>query len=240
MATEMLPRDAALAASVAGRVLLIWQNPTTRWFSRVGALERLTDGRYAFRYLPAAEDPAFYPLAEFPKLDAIYVSTDLPAFFGNRVMSRQRESYEEFRRWIGLDSLGADTPFEVLVRTGGPRATDTFHVVDDLFLDSEGSVVSRFLASGVRHIPGATDRLARLEVGTELALRDDPENPVNDRAILMDVVADLPVGFIPDWLVDDVHELRERSSSIRIFAERINPDAPPHLRLLCRLEAHPL
>ncbi len=35
---------------------------------------------------------------------------------------------------------------------------------------------------------------------------------------------------MPDWLVEDVHTLRDRASSIVLTAERVNADAPPHLR----------
>ena len=73
--------------------------------------------------------------------------------FANRVMSRARKRYGEFRHLIGLEEEGSDTPFEVLIRTGAPRATDTFHVVDDLTIGHDGHVVSRFLASGIRKGP---------------------------------------------------------------------------------------
>lgn len=236
MATEVLPSGAVLAVGSAARLLLIWQDPETRAFVRVGELDHLNDGRYAFRYLDAARTGDFQPLVEFPDLDALYLSSELPAFFGNRVMSRRRDSYPIYRHWIGLDEPGSDTPFEVLARTGAPRATDTFHVVDDLRLGTDGQVVSRFLASGVRHLPGATERLERLYEGQRLELRNEPENPANTRAILIDVIDGEPVGYVPDWLVEDVHKLRNQAPLL-LTAERVNVDAPPHLRLLCRLEA---
>ncbi|GAA2349470.1 hypothetical protein GCM10009854_28840 [Saccharopolyspora halophila] len=237
MATEVLTQMQALPVRSAGRLLLIWQNPETRAFVRVAALDHLVDGRYAFRYLEAARRGDFQPLVEFPDFDSVYVSDKLPAFFGNRVMSHRRDSYPTYRHWIGLDEPGSDTPFEVMARTGAPRATDTFHIVDDLRLGSDGSVVSRFLASGVRHVPGANERLEQLHEGQRLELRCEPDNPVNNRAILIDMVVDEPVGYVPDWLVDDVHNLRNQASSLVLTAERVNMDAPPHLRLLCKIEA---
>ena len=152
-------------------------------------------------------------------------------------MSRSRGRYGEFRHWIGLEEDGADTPFEVLIRTGGPRATDTFHVVDDLSRSDDGRVISRFLASGVRHVQGAFSRLTSLNEGQELCLRDEPDNHVNARAILIDVRDGEPVGYVPDWLVEDVHSLREVAADFRVVVERVNPDAPFHLQLLCRIEA---
>jgi len=125
----------------------------------------------------------------------------------------------------------------VLIRTGGPRATDTFHVVDDLTYSADGRVVSRFLASGIRHVGGAHERLRLLRGGERLCLRDEPDNCANPRAILIDVRNDEPVGYVPDWLVEDVHSLRERASEFTVTAERVNPNAPWHLQLLCRIEA---
>lgn len=52
----------------------------------------------------------------------------------------------------------------MLARTGGPRATDTFHIVEDLG-EVDGRHVSRFFASGVRYLDGVDERLARIEAG---------------------------------------------------------------------------
>lgn len=239
MSTSALQRtvDIADGTTVARRLLLIWQDPESRRFLRVGELDTLVNGRFAFRYLPGAREPGFSPLVQFPDLGQVYVADSLPAFFANRVMSRHRPSYGEYRHRLGLEADDADTPFEVLSRSGGLRATDTFHVVNDLRPDADGRVISRFLASGVRYIVGADDRLRRMQPGQALQLRDEPDNPVNPRAILIDVRDAAPVGHVPDWLVEDIHAVRASASQITLVAERINPDAPPHLRLLCCLEA---
>lgn len=74
-----------------------------------------------------------------------------------------------------------------------------------------------------------------LSAEQELELDDQPDNPHNDRAIRL-LSGGRQVGWIPDWLVDDVHRLREEGS-VRVYVEQVNPDAPPYLALLCRLEA---
>ena len=237
MTNDVLAAGTPAAIETARRLLLIWQDPDTRRLVRVGELDQLVDGDFVFRYLPDAREPLFSPLVQFPDLDRLYFSSQLPSFFANRVMSRSRERYGEFRHWIGLEEDGADTPFEVLIRTGGPRATDTFHVVDDLTRSDDGRVISRFLASGVRHVEGGHSRLSFLSEGQELWLRDEHDNRVNARAILIDVRDGEPVGYVPDWLVEDVHWLRAAASDFRVVAERVNPDAPSHLQLLCRIEA---
>ena len=46
------------------------------------------------------------------------------------------------------------------------------------------------------------------------------------------------VGWVPDCLVETVHELRDLGSAVEIVADHVNPaTSPPHMRLLCRLRA---
>ena len=161
----------ATHAPVARKLHLIWQNPESRQFVRVGSLSALVDGRYAFEYTADAHSAdGFFPLTQFPDRDKTYVSSVLPAFFVNRLMSSKRASYPTYLQSLGIDSSELETPMELLARTGGPRETDTFHLVDDLVEDAHGVVTTRFLASGVRHIPGATDRLEKVESGQQLIL----------------------------------------------------------------------
>ena len=237
MGTRELAIEESRRMTAVRRLLVVWQNPATSRFVRVGELDELADGRMAFSYLEsAAADPDFFPLDEFPDLSRSYVSDGLPGFFANRVMSTHRDSYGSYRSWLGLGDAGADTPTEVLARTGGPRATDTFHVVD-LPGVTAGRLESRFFVSGIRHVQDAARRLEALEIGAELGLRPEPENPVNPDAVLVDVRDGVEVGWVPDWLVAELRALREQGQDLRCFVEQVNPDAPAHLRLLVRLES---
>lgn len=237
MGIRELAVDEPQRMTAVRRLLVVWQNPATSRFVRVGELDELADGRMAFSYLDtAAADSDFFPLDEFPDLSRSYVSDGLPGFFANRVMSTQRDSYGSYRGWLGLGEAGADTPTEVLARTGGPRATDTFHIVD-LPGVTKGRFESRFFVSGIRHVREADSRLQSLEIGAELELRPQPDNPVNADAMLVDVRKGLEVGWVPDWLVAELHTLREQGHALRCFVERVNPDAPAHLRLLVRLDS---
>lgn len=211
---------------------LVWQDVDSRRFIEVGRLSQLADGAFSFQYTEGADHPRFQCLAEFPDRHCIYQSNALPAFFGNRVMSSQRESYGQYCSWLGLSDVVA--PMEILARTGGGRATDTFHVVDS-FLPSEGVHRGRFFASGIRHLKGADERLRALVPGQELMLRPQPENPVNELAILLDADAGKPVGWVPDWLVGEVHALLD-AGVVHVRVAQVNRDAPPHLRLMCTLE----
>ena len=191
----------------------------------------------AFSYLPgAAADPDFFPLEEFPDLSRSYVSNGLPGFFANRVMSTHRASYPSYRSWLGLAADGADTPIEVLARTGGPRATDTFHVVDVPGI-TDGRFESRFFVSGIRHVEGSAARLASLSRGSELGLRPEPDNRVNPTRCSSTCVEVRLSGGCRTGSSTNSERSMHKGNRLRCFVEQVNPDAPAHLRLLVRLES---
>lgn len=217
------------ADCVTHKLRLIWKNPDSRRYHEVGEFSALASGGYAFSYGPnAASLQGFHPLLQFPDLTRRYVSDALPAFFANRIMTEGRPSYEQHLGWLGLTRDAP--PIEILARTGGPRATDTFHVVDS-FEPNEGKCEGSFFVSGVRY---QRFDLSSLATGQELALVEEPTNEHNPRAILL--AADgSTLGWIPDWLVDEIHSFKECGYVVRVNVEQVNLDSPPHLAVRCRL-----
>ncbi len=242
MATQALDRDQLDLTSSRKTLVLIWQNPNSRRFVKVGQVDSLPDGRVAFQYLSSAwEDGDFVPLLEYPDRDSAYVSDEVPAFFSNRILSTDRPNYDRYLDWLGVDNLSAeDVPFEVLARTGGGRATDTFHVVD-LPLDREHSFSSRFFVSGIRHTQDSDEVVATLWNGAVLSLELEEGNLANPKAVLVNTVDGRKVGYVPDWICSDVQGRIKDAWQVSAFVERVNPDAPAHVRVLCRIEAqrHP-
>lgn len=238
MATRALDRDRLDLSASRGTLILVWQNPTTSRFVKVGQFDALPNTHFAFQYLPTAwRDEDFGPLLEYPDRDAAYVSDELPAFFANRILSPDRPGYERYLTWLGIDDVSADeAPFEVLARTGGGRATDTFHVVD-LPLDLGTTFLSRFFVSGVRHADLTGSAVRSLHNGASLTLELDRDNPKNPKAVLIDTTDGQKVGYVPDWLCPDIHDRIENGWTVTAVAERVNPDAPAHVRVLCRIEA---
>lgn len=225
----------AQAASSVRRLRVVWQDPQTRQFHEVAALRLPADedGTYEFEYrrpLPGS----FEPFPAFPDVGQVYRSPQLFPFFQNRIMSSGRPDYDDYLAALGLTRDEA-TPFEMLARTGGARATDTVQVVPDM-VAGDGVSEQLFLASGVRHLPGHDELLAALQHGDELLLRDEPDNEYDDRAILLDAEANRPVGWIPSYMLDEVHKARQGHDRVRVFVEQANgPDTAAHLRLLCRM-----
>jgi len=196
------------------------------------------EARFRFVYLKAAEQlDGFHNLPGLPDLYRVYESDDLFPVFRNRQMPRRRPDYAEYVSELDLD---VDTdPFEVMARGEGQRATDRIEVFAYPDRTSEGDITTLFLARGIRHLDGAAEAVSRVERGDVLNLIDDADNDVNPRAMLMSNRTGGTVGWVPDYLVDMIHELRDSFGvDVGITAEHVNPETtPPHMRLLCRLRA---
>ena len=193
---------------------------------------------FRFVYLKAAEQlDGFHNLPGLPDLYRVYESDNLFPVFRNRQMPRRRPDYAEYVSELDLD---VDTdPFEVMARSEGQRATDRIEVFAYPDRTSEGDITTLFFARGIRHLDGASEAVSRVEKGDILNLVDDAVNDVNPRAMLMSNRTSETVGWVRDYLVDMIHELRDSFEvDVRITAEHVNPETtPPQMRLLCRLRA---
>ncbi|NQX17317.1 hypothetical protein [Rathayibacter sp. VKM Ac-2857] len=234
----LLTEHRGVAVERAGReLLLIWRNPSTRRFSKVGVLSVSTDG-FRFRYADQARsDPDFFPLDEFPRLEDDYSSSSMPPFFANRIMSPARTSYDDYLGWLALELESPDLPVEILVRTGASRVTDTFHIVEK---PSRGArtFVSRFFVSGVRHQPEHPVSVDALTTGERLMLDPDGGNAVNPEAYRVVSRRGVPIGWVPDWLCGEIDELASSGWRFDAIAEKVSPGAPAHVQVLCHVIAH--
>lgn len=229
-----------LRASRSFRV--IWQNIQTRQFVHVGWLE-FNGSEFIFKYTPDAElDPDFEPFPQFPELRGTYASPELFAFFADRVASTARPDYDDLVAALGLTREEA-TPAELLARSWGTTPHDTIQIVPEP-VESGDAEVLPFLVSGVRYAKEddpdqVTTVIADLVEGQELTLRDEPENPRNDRAIVLEADGER-VGWVPDYLLDYVHKQRGESKAVSVLVVQANgPEVSWHMRLLCQLEVRP-
>jgi hypothetical protein len=225
------------------RVLFVaWQHPISR---RMFPVARLVDLRgephWEFAYIRGARTAAEHGFQHFlgmENLEAVYTSSDLPPLFSNRLMHPRRPDHSDHMRRLGLsEDLRAEIP--ILARSEGRRATDTIEVFGlPTYHTASSTYRFWFFARGVRHVTGAEGRIAGLQPGDELAIEPDPANPVDRLAIRVLEGGGGEIGYLPNTLVEDLHELRRLGSRLRLFVERVNPaPAAVQLRLLCRLEA---
>lgn len=219
------------------RLYATWRNPEGL-IRPVGVLTRLRTGEaesYRFVYLKAVEAfDGFRCLPGLGDLHHRYESEYLFPVFHSRQMPRSRPDYADF---VGKLALDVETdPFEVLIRSEGWRATDRIEVFAHPERTPEGDLTTLFFARGIRHIEGAAAAVDDLQAGDRLGLVDEPGNPVNRRAVLLNTRTGQSVGYVPNYLVETIHELRDLGSVVGVSAEHVNPGtSPPHMRLLCRL-----
>ena len=216
-----------------------WQDESSRRIFPVGRLVTLTSGGYEFAYIAAAREAqqfGFVPFVAFPDLTRVYRAPELPAFFKNRVLQPGRPDYPQHLLELGLDSATA-TPIEILARSGGRRVTDPLEVFAELVPSLDGSrVETHFFVRGVRHHAGAEEAVTQLQPGAFLRLHPEPGNAFNPKAHLLACHDERCVGYVPDYLVEDLTDIAKQDPSLRVEVVRVNAaPAPSQQRLLCRL-----
>lgn len=69
-------------------------------------------------------------------------------------------------------------------------------------------------------------------------LQDEPTNPMNDAAVRVCSVAGVPLGYVPDLLLDYLRVVRDGPHGAEVRVEHVNDDidVPSHFRLLVCLD----
>lgn len=227
-------------------LFVAWQNPEKRGIRVVGRLRKILVGgksRYEFAYVKGALDAhteyGFRPFLAFPELQDAYYSDTLFPFFTNRVLRSTRRDYPAYIEDLGL-TLEDATPERILARSGGKRMTDQVEIFAPPQRDPESDLDEMFfLLRGLRYMPAGTEeRIARLAPGDRLCCMLDFQNPQNQCAVALRTGDNHLLGYMPDYLVEDVTRLRERDEPLTVLVDRVNPPpAPQGHRLLCRLQA---
>ena len=222
---------------------VIWQDQETRSLVHVGWLE-FTGAEFRFSYLDEVRfHPRFRPFPAFPLLEEAYMSEDLFPYFAVRLTSAVDPEYDAVLDALGLRREDA-TPVELLARSPSESPHDTIQVVPEPTEMPDGTLVREFLVSGTRHVneqdPSTVGRLIEsLPVGAPLELVPEPDNQHSAEALLLSADG-MRVGWVPDYLLSEIHGYIDSNRTLSITVVRANgPDAPWHLRLLCRLTVGP-
>ena len=239
------PQDPALR-----RLVVAWQHPDKRGIQPIGFLTY--DGSlYRFTYIRHALDvTGFHPLLGFPDLRRAYTSPDLFSLFAQRAMDPRRPDYQRYIKRLGLE--GEPGPWEQIARSQGRRHGDTIQLFPEPTAHGD-ELTCLFLVHGIRHahdgaqpeggwVRGTREQvnaaLGSLRPGDPLHLAPDPGNRFNRLAIMV-IGSSVPVGWVPDLLLEDLQRLIGRAA-VTARVEHVNgSDAPVHLRLLVRLTAIP-
>ena len=252
-ALPALSMPGSRSSSTARRLVVAWQHPSTRAIQPVAFLSY--DGhRYRFAYIRnALSVDGFRPLLGFDDLYGAYSSERLFPLFAQRAMDVRRPDFGRYVASLGLEGEEPE-PWEQIARSQGRRQGDTLQFLPEPEVDGD-TLSYRFLVNGVRHVheealypdgrelrvtrEDVESALASLKPGAALSLVREPLNEKNSRAIIVAGPRAVPVGWVPDLLLDDMHRLMA-SADVRVTAEHVNgSDAPSHMRLLARLTARP-
>jgi hypothetical protein len=236
---------------VAQRLVVAWQHPEDRKISPIGFLT-YNGSIYRFAYIRnALHVKDFRPLLGFPELERGYESEELFPLFAQRAMDPRRPDYHRYIERLGLE--GQPGPWEQIARSQGRRLGDTIQLLPEPIV-ADDVLTCLFLVHGMRYVHEAPRTLnghqvhvtreqvdsvlAELKPGDSLMLAREDDNPVNPLALMI-LGSSVPVGWVPDLLVEDVTQMLRRSN-VTLTVEHVNgPDAPWHLRLLVRLRAAP-
>lgn len=218
-------------------LFVAWQDSVSRKIVPVGRLLRL-QGQFEFTYIAAVEEASalgFEPLLTFPELSAVYRSKELPPLFSNRLMPTSRADYAEHVGRLGLSPDEAE-PFTVLARSAGKRVTDKLEVFAPPQVTGN-KAEGLFLTRGMRHIPGAEDAAEQLSEQASLKVLADFQNDINPAALLLRSAGCHMLGYVPDYLAQELKRNDCSGSPMQVKVLRVNPrPAPVHHRLLCQFE----
>ncbi|MCF7983258.1 MAG: HIRAN domain-containing protein [Thiohalocapsa sp.] len=219
------------------KLFVAMQDETSRRWAPVARLTR--DGhRYRFVYTRGCgKIPDFEAFGRFRDLNTEYVSEELFPLFANRVLPSVRPEYDSYLAWLGLSH--ADS-FEELIRTGGLRATDGLEMIACPEPTEDHRYEIHFFVRGLRYLRDALERVSHLRAGDRLFLMQDVQNPVDGLALMLRTGDPVQlVGYVPRHYSADITRLLGAvgSDAVAVYVDGVNPDAPLHYRLRCRLTA---
>ncbi len=221
------------------KLLLFWQNPTSRRWVTLGLLEK-RGGIYSFRYSQSAKKtPEFVPFGVMNNVTKTYESQALFPIFKNRLLAKNRPEYADYMEWLGLSNQLV-TDMDELSRSGGIRATDNLQLFP-YPEKQDGKYVVEFFVHGIRHVPTRqADRIATLQSGDELFLMKDVQNRADALALAIRT-NDPPeiIGYCPSFFTADINQLLDEqpAANVKLSVAKINLTAPLQYRLMCRLES---
>lgn len=196
---------------------------------------------YVFRYIKAAieamEKANFFQLLEFPKLERAYISAHLFPTFANRVIATSRPDRNAYLASLGLTEQ-AD-PVEILSINGGKRVTDSYQVFPKLIKNEDDSFTCRFFLHGWRYVEKcAQERIRSLEIGENLKIQLEPDNPVDSRALKILTNDDCKIGYTPRYLITDLSNAvkSQQVKSLSIIRTNFEQLVPSSQRVLVEME----
>ena len=217
-------------------------DPDKGGWSPIGRLH-FEDGTYRFVYTNGARTAqGFAPFSGMEDLEEVYESHELFPIFANRLLPKSRPEYEAYLRWSDFDPANPPDPIAVLGVTEGIRRTDMIELFPCPVPDELGCYLNKFFLHGLRYMPESTkERVLALQDGEPLAPMLDICNPADPNAVALRTTEgeQVMIGYVPRYLAHDAWKIFQECHPdfIKVFAHRVNKDAPLQQRLLCRMQS---
>jgi hypothetical protein len=227
-------------------LFVTWQAPESRRIFPIARVMRRPSGDYEWAYVRAVSDAraqGFAGLPGYEDLDAVSVSPGLPALFAHRLPPRGRRPAASGTQ--PANDLFDPTPITLLVPLGS-GTNERLEVFAPPLPAPLGKAWGVFVARGVGRTPGSEAAVERLTPHERLLIVPEPDNAYNPRALLLLREDRTPVGYVPDYLANELAEAQDprsppnAASSVGVraevlSAERVNhPPAAPIYTVLCR------
>ena len=218
-------------------VFVIWKDIKDGMWHPVAQLSRNNNNSYSLNYTKGSEHSNFIAFPRMTDKKASYVSTELFAFFKNRLLPMNRPEFKKMLNWSDL-TLESYNELDMLSISGGARKTDQYRIISKPEPTKNNKYKLRFFTSGVSHLePTSIQRIANLKQGDLLNFEFENKNEHDANAILVTTIGDekFKVGYCPKYYNSDIKELLNNPELIKnsLTVVKINPDAPAHFRLLC-------
>ena len=217
-------------------VYLAWQDSQSRHWYPVGRLVK-SESDYEFTYvhgaLHAKNYAGFLEIPGFPNLDKAYRADELFPAFRSRTMNRSRPDRAAYLGQLGLDEAKWDAVAELSI-SGGQSRADNFEVFPAIEPDSGGKFETRFVLHGMKYVnKHAIERSGTLQIGEPLQLSFELNNPATKHAILVLSNDYYPLGWLPRYLVDGMHQDDAWIvSDVDVVVAQVNYGAPLSHRVL--------
>ena len=218
---------------------LAWQDRSSRRWFPVGRLDQCETekGGYEFSYIKGAEQAkeltGFVGLPGFPRFDRQYWSATLFPAFRYRVMNMSRPDRPDYLSQLGIDA-GLWDEFSELSVSGGHSHSDHFELFPVIEPDVDGCFRTQSILHGLRHTnQHGIEAAGKLKDGDSLRLAFELNNPATKHALLVYTNDYYPLGWLPRYLVDCMHQnSRLLVTDVSLDVERVNLEAPLSHRLL--------
>ena len=199
-------------------LFVAWQDPESRRIFPVARLTVRRTGEYELRYINAvraAEQRGFAGLPGFEQLEEAHVSAELPAIFRQRSTQRRRGASEPRAVELSGELLDA-TPITLFVRRPGSDTPERLEAFAPPLPGAEGRRWGVFEARGVGRVQRELEVLAALEAHERLLVRAETDNPYNPNALALQRRDGTPIGYVPDYLANELAAVGGRSHQLEI------------------------